>query len=343
VSPRSTLPFIINRSEPDTVTILILGRRGDPHCKAVGDILRSRDHSVVDCDLERYPADIKIATSIDRKGVQRSHLTVEDKAYRLDGFNAIWDRSQAYTKVVEPVRLGMQAYIDAEARTFLDGLYYCAPQSFWLSAPPAARIAEIKVRQLQVAASLGLLIPDSCIGNARAPAHDLTRKYNVMAIKPLFRNVIEYEPSPWQKIERLLYEYRNRAVLEKVRHSNSIAHDHIRFKVQQRLPTRQFVREDAEPFFRSLPPCPVFLQEYVKKKLELRIVVVGGRVFSCAIRSQDGADDARVDTHAVSCVGVVRDIRIVLRGATLRAGPLTPRESSVRFDRHATVLQRLVG
>jgi hypothetical protein len=249
----------------------------------------------VDCDLERYPADIKIATSIDRKGVQRSHLTVEDKAYRLDGFNAIWDRSQAYTKVVEPVRLGMQAYIDAEARTFLDGLYYCAPQSFWLSAPPAARIAEIKVRQLQVAASLGLLIPDSCIGNARAPAHDLTRKYNVMAIKPLFRNVIEYEPSPWQKIERLLYEYRNRAVLEKVRHSNSIAHDHIRFKVQQRLPTRQFVREDAEPFFRSLPPCPVFLQEYVKKKLELRIVVVGGRVFSCAIRSQDGADDARVD------------------------------------------------
>jgi len=37
----------------------------------------------------------------------------------------------------------------------------------------------------------------------------------------------------------------------------------------------------------ALSVCPVLLQEYVEKKLELRITVIGNHVFACAIHSQD--------------------------------------------------------
>ncbi|MEK9177777.1 MAG: MvdD family ATP-grasp ribosomal peptide maturase, partial [Patescibacteria group bacterium] len=37
----------------------------------------------------------------------------------------------------------------------------------------------------------------------------------------------------------------------------------------------------------SLSVCPVMLQEYIEKKIELRITIVGKQVFACAIHSQD--------------------------------------------------------
>jgi glutathione synthase/RimK-type ligase-like ATP-grasp enzyme len=45
----------------------------------------------------------------------------------------------------------------------------------------------------------------------------------------------------------------------------------------------------------ALPVMPVILQNYVEKRIELRITVVGERVFACAIHSQEGDAATRVD------------------------------------------------
>lgn len=50
--------------------------------------------------------------------------------------------------------------------------------------------------------------------------------------------------------------------------------------------TQRLEREAVRERLGRIKNCPLILEEYVEKKVELRITVVGSKIFTCAIHSQ---------------------------------------------------------
>ena len=163
------------------------------------------------------------------------------------------------------------------------------------SPPPQARTADIKIRQKQVAARLGFLLPDTCIGNAGEPVRALVGRHEALAIKSIFRTFVDYELTPWEKVKRFFYNVKNRKILEEYRRTDWYMWEYMQFRCRQIMATQRFTKEAAEIYLADIPAYPVILQEYVPKKLELRITVVGQKIFPCAIYSQDAQGDGKVD------------------------------------------------
>jgi hypothetical protein len=277
------------------MTILLLSPVGDFHCETVAGILRKRGENILHCDFGRFPSDFQLSSAFDRHGSQQSFLFTARGRYKLDEVTAVWDRSHMGNKSIHPVKLGMEAYIRAESRTFLDGLYYMLPKALWISPPSQVRAAEIKILQKQIAARLGFLIPDTCIGNVLELACALTERHNEMAIKSIYRTFVDYELTPWEKVKRFFYNAKNRKMLEEYRHTDWHMWDSLQYRCRQMVYTQKFTKDKAETYLADIPACPVILQEYIPKKLELRITVVGKKIFPCAIYSQEAQGHGMVD------------------------------------------------
>jgi glutathione synthase/RimK-type ligase-like ATP-grasp enzyme len=74
---------------------------------------------------------------------------------------------------------------------------------------------------------------------------------------------------------------------------------------EMKVPYTQTMRRQNAAKYRAVRYAPITIQEYVPKRLELRITVVGSRVFAAAIESQTGRatrDDWRRETDGNSCL-----------------------------------------
>lgn len=257
--------------------------------------MRGRGAKVLHCDFGQFPQKLQLATAIDGHGSQQSLLIDADSRHSLDEFTAVWDRSQLGNKTIRSVKMGMEEYIRAESRTFLDGLYYLMPKAFWMSPPPQVRAAEIKIRQKQIATRLGLRIPDSCVGNAGELARALAERHEAMAVKSIYRTFVDYELTPWEKVKRFCYNVKNSKMLEEYRRTDRLMWDDLQYRCRQMIFTQKFGKDEAEIYLSAISACPVILQEYIPKKLELRITAVGQKLFPCAIYSQEAQGDGAVD------------------------------------------------
>jgi glutathione synthase/RimK-type ligase-like ATP-grasp enzyme len=66
----------------------------------------------------------------------------------------------------------------------------------------------------------------------------------------------------------------------------------ISYKIRISSLSQRLRQEEALELLEQVPICPVIFQEYIEKKLELRITVIGDKVFPCAIYSQDSSNVA---------------------------------------------------
>jgi hypothetical protein len=58
--------------------------------------------------------------------------------------------------------------------------------------------------------------------------------------------------------------------------------------------TRLFLEDDL-PRLKGLPACPMIFQEYIEKKYEYRVTVVGREVYACRIDSQAAGGETAID------------------------------------------------
>ena len=58
--------------------------------------------------------------------------------------------------------------------------------------------------------------------------------------------------------------------------------------------TQKITEDEIKNRFNEIRLAPVLAQEYIEKKLELRITIVGDNIFSCAIHSQD-SEQTKID------------------------------------------------
>ena len=137
-----------------------------------------------------------------------------------------------------------------ECQAILDGLYRLLDDRYWISRPQAIREAENKIYQIDLAKKMGFTVPDSIITTeaARARTFFLRNEGNCI-IKPVRSGFIDDKGD-----ERVVF-------------TTLLGQEHID------------LMDNTEAY-------PLYLQHNIKKTADIRVTVVGERIFSARIDSQ---------------------------------------------------------
>jgi glutathione synthase/RimK-type ligase-like ATP-grasp enzyme len=176
------------------------------------------------------------------------------KEVDLDCVRSVWFRRHRLPVLPQDVAAQDAEYCLRESEWFLKGALYSRASSDrpvkWMSHPAKIQMAESKIYQLSVARSLGLAVPDTLISNdPRRVRGFFEKKGGEIVAKPLRLGYFDYG-------DRQAAVFTSRVVPDDL-------------------------KDDA-----SLRMAPVIYQELLPKLFDIRITVVGRKVFAAAIDSQ---------------------------------------------------------
>ncbi len=245
----SIQPGPVGPRSKDGPRVLLISHTSDNECvDHVAVAIADRGGRPLRFDTDRYPLDLQMTTR--QRGAQQEHLLiVPGDSLRLDDLTAVWLRRLAIGREL-PWSLGdlRAPSIDESRRTFLGTIesLRCFQMDPWL----AIRRADSKELQLRWAAECGLETPRTLISN---------------------------QPG---EVRAFFDEVEGRMVT-KMQHSFAV----YRHGEERVVFTESVTRGDVEDLS-GLRFCPMTFQEELDKELEIRVTIVGRRVFAAAVDSQ---------------------------------------------------------
>jgi glutathione synthase/RimK-type ligase-like ATP-grasp enzyme len=232
--------------------ILLLSDPSDPHARQVAQLLELRGAPFVQVDHACFPAHATASLRYGADGTARRTYRADGRVIDLDAISVAWYRRPGQPTVDAAIDdPECRRYLFEESKAFVQDLWNSVGCR-WVPAPVAVfRRAEMKVSQLQTAAALGFEIPPTLITNSPADFLDFYREHGGRIISKLTSAVFEN-----QVFAGVLHRY------------------------------TEIVSTRDVAYAERLQYGPMILQAYVPKRLELRITVVGRRVFAAEIHSQ---------------------------------------------------------
>jgi hypothetical protein len=242
-----------------TKKVLIITHTQDNECvELVSKQIKEAGGEAIRFDVDRYPLDSNL-TTVYKDGKWQVLLDTGNGEMDLNDVTAVWFR-RAYglgsglNKVLEKEYLQPSLL---EVKRTLYGMLD-GLNCFHLDHLYTYRRLDSKEEQLRKAVRHGLKIPATCISN------------DPQEVKQFIEQV---EGSVVTKMQSSFAIYREKE--EHVVFTNELTDDHL---------------QDLD----GLKYCPMVFQEKIEKKLELRITIVGRKIFAFSIDSQQ-IDNARVD------------------------------------------------
>lgn len=233
--------------------ILILTQAFDPHADHVAQMLAARGAEFVRFNPADFPVHASLSVGYASNGKLRSCLRLEDKVIDLARLQSIWSRRPqspvAHEQIQDPA---VREFITRDCQTFVQDLWDTLPCRWVPGHPAAIQRAQLKVSQLRVAAELGMELPPTLVTNSRQEFLNFYDEHN--------GNVISKLAGP--AFDRTIAESAGLCRYTEVVSKRDVA------------------------YAGTLQYCPVILQAYVPKRVELRITVVGQNVFAAEIHSQ---------------------------------------------------------
>ena len=233
----------------------MITHENDAHGKHMIDLLRQMGENVHELDYSKFPTETEISFGINISASELDIILPDGEKVSSNSIKSVLNRRMAEPKPSARLKdKSIRNYVVSESQALLDAL----PQmlrTFWFGNPDAIRIADRKPYQLMMASQLGFVIPTTAVTNSSSTAGEFAKgcKSDV-AFKPIRAAGIVVERDG---VEKGLSLY------------------------TKRLSTAEFVAR-----LLSVKNCPLILQSYIEKDFELRITVVGKKVFACAIHSQ---------------------------------------------------------
>jgi putative peptide maturation system protein len=242
--------------------ILVLSGDGDLHADAVEHELARGGERALRFDLAQFPERATVALALGADGTLSGGLDVDGERIAWSDVDAVWVRRPGRPQLRRP-DLGeiTRRQLEADGAAVLADLWELLDARFVPGRPDAIAHAAHKSHQLRVAAGLGFELPTTLTGNDPEAFLDLATAAGVGA-------VVTKRSAPSQRLEAEDGE-------GVTRYADIMA-------------PRDLVHVP------DLRWCPVTAQRYVDKAVELRVTVVGDRVFPAAIHSQQ-ANHSRVD------------------------------------------------
>lgn len=228
--------------------ILIVSNTQDLTADFVVRELRRRDSQFARLNTDEFPRHALGAARI-ADGVFSSSLKWTNRNRTLDwqSVSAVWYR-RPITPVVDAAvkHEGARKFAADESYEFLRGLWY-STDCFWMSHPDAIRRAEHKIVQLKIAQQIGFRIPRTTFTND--PDEVLALREHCqggLVAKPLYLGAIKDG-------DESMFAY-----------TTKLRDEHVR---------------DAE----AIRIAPAIYQECIAKVADVRVTVVGDRVFASRI------------------------------------------------------------
>lgn len=220
------------------------------------ELLR-RNIDFVRFNTEDYPSQIELSFELDNSRFEGA-LTINNRRIDLHNITSVWYRrpldSQPHPDISDSVA---QEYIVTESKATLGGLWRVL-SCLWVSHPDNIRAAEFKPYQLKLASELGFTIPSTLITNVPDEA------INFRTSAP---STVIFKPQ---------------------RYGYTIREDSLAFIYTSPI------NEIHTNQFDKVRYSPVLFQQYMPKKEELRVTVVGNKIFPVKLLSQE-LDVARHD------------------------------------------------
>jgi len=272
--------------------ILLVSMSLDPHTDLVMDALNE-----IGAPFFRYNTDLADQYAIEiflDKGTIFNKKA--NKIVQLDEVKSVWVRRRTVPSSLKDIE-GYAAFLEEQWNLFTEIILSVVNKNaLWVNHPFSYEVAKNKLHQLQVAQRVGLSIPDTCVTNNPASFLRIIKKERKILYKPIPSSVIGNG--------------------EKAIYANLIK------------------AEDSTPqtVIDGLTVSPSIFQSYVEKQYELRITVVGSRVFAARISSQDSevsqVDWRRYDFDHVKheAVGLPLEVegmcKALLRELSLQCGAI---------------------
>jgi glutathione synthase/RimK-type ligase-like ATP-grasp enzyme len=231
---------------------------GDLHADLVGRKIAAAGPPMFRLDLDEFPEHFAVALEFarDRWEGSLTHVPTGD-CIALAEIGAVWMRKKADFSFASKA-LGPQerAFAEAETRHLLFSLLYSL-DCYWMSHPVALRGASWKGEQLLRAARMGFAVPPSLATNRRASVEG-------------FRAAA------------------GDGIIFKALSSPTLAAEEVGAdeRISTGLPTT-LITDEHEAALDAVEELPCFFQHYVPKAYELRVTVIGERLFAARIHSQD--------------------------------------------------------
>jgi hypothetical protein len=251
-----------------TRTVLIIARRDDAQAQHLTGLIAGRRARAVLVDPADFPAEVALSAGIDEAGCLRRTLRVGDDRVELDSLAGAWLRSRSlpvpHSRLTDPA---VREYVRLECAAFLDDLWASLDCPVVPAPGPLGPVGPGKITQLAAAGQAGFAVPETLVTTDPDEFLDFRARHGGRVITKV--------------IEQIRFRLHTRDF----------------FRYTERVPARSLGYSDAIRF------CPVIVQPLVAKALELRVTVVGDRVFAAELDSQANRrtiDDWRREGHVRS-------------------------------------------
>jgi hypothetical protein len=230
--------------------ILILTGAEDAHADHVAAMLRDRGAAFCRFDPGKVPARAAVALRHETGERTSRLLLTDDGTIDLDSVDTVWyRRPNGAVAAASITDRAAREFVELEASMVLHGLW-SSMRAAWLPGLPLnVRRAEYKAFQLDLASRLGFELPPTLMTNSPTELLAFHRRHG-----------------------RIICKHAATAF------AATIGFGMVRYT--------ELVTPRDLMHFRDVAHCPMTFQAYVPKRIELRVTVVGSRVFAAEIHSQ---------------------------------------------------------
>jgi glutathione synthase/RimK-type ligase-like ATP-grasp enzyme len=241
-------------------TVLLLTNQADDSTDSVIANLEKLGQRFYRFNTESFPLETKIVLTTTRRSIE---FESSEERVDLNNVKSVWYRRPAPPMLAETnLSPGYVRFIKNESEAALWSLYTTI-DVFWMNPPlySVNLLQRNKLYQMKDAASAGLKIPDTVITNDPSELLKFCDRFGgSIAVKLLRGDWFVKEES---NIPLFVF-------------------------------TQKVTRDQIAKHRDDVRLSPILAQEYIDKDFELRITIVGEKIFACAIRSQE-IEQTRID------------------------------------------------
>lgn len=243
---------------PKQKKVLILTNKKDITADYVILELQKRNIGYFRFNTEAFPTKISGTMHVDEKIISLSIEGIKG-TINLDDIFSIWYRRPGVPCISKDIKdAGVTEFCRKESEEFIEGL--CSIfKGLWVSFPPHIFRAQNKLYQLSVARSLGFKIPETIITNNPKEIGTFADKFHS-------------------------------GIIAKAVRQGTLRTNHGEYLIF----TNPVTRKDFEAF-PNVKYSPCVFQQFIPKKFDLRVTVIGSKVFSVEIHSGDNMPESQFD------------------------------------------------